>query len=252
MTALNNNFNGGPDSATISTSNSNQFGDNAFDVVNLSGGVMSYALFQTADDVGTLRPQTQFLLGLGVSNASSTASVSWSTSMGSQTTFWTRFYIFIANVSANTVNLPLFTAYSGSTREVYAYIRTVSLPHVMVLQDSASILTVGSVTPAAQTWVRFELGVNTTTDIATLNMYSGADLDGVTTTDTITQSTGVYAACNKFAYGFDLVSGAQPGYMLSEVQLNNTGYPGPAPWRLGLGSPAGCLTNPIAIHSAVG
>jgi hypothetical protein len=252
MTALNNNFNGGPDSTTISTGNSGQFGDNAFDSVNLVGGVASYALFQTADDIGTLRPQTQFTLGLGVSASGNAASVSWSTSMGSQTTFWTRFYVFIANVSANTINLPLFTAYSSSTRELYVYIRTSSLPHVMVLEDSASVLTVGSVTPSAQAWIRLELGVNTTSDVATLNMYSGANLDGVTTTDTITQSTGVYATCNKFTYGFDGPdSGAQPGYFLSEIQLNNTGYPGPAPWRLGLGAPAGNMVNSIAIHSDV-
>jgi hypothetical protein len=83
--------------------------------------------------------------------------------------------------------------------------------------------------------------------------YADPGADGITVTDTINQ-TGNYtgAIVSNFGLGFSTThTQTVPTTYYSNWQLNTTGFPGPAPFRQGLGSPMGNLPNPIAIHSDV-
>jgi hypothetical protein len=252
MTTLNNNFNGGPSGTTLTTGNTGQFGDNAFDVVN-SSGIGTTLLFGNSDTYGVSRPTGEFML-VTAGGTGSAPKVTWSTSMGSVSQFWLRFYAYCVGVVSSTNDMCLFSAYKSATEEMSLVIRNTASPFCLEIQDSGATITNTSVGVASGAWFRVEMTVNVSAGTSTVNYYAGADVDTNNVTATASQSGGSYGGttCNSFSLGQDITSSTGvPTIYYANFQLNNTGFPGPAPFRRGLGNPAGNLTTPLAIHSAV-
>ena len=252
---LNNNFNGGPDGVALSTSNSGQYGDNAFDVVNITSG--STLAFADCGVNNLARPTAQYALKVATASGSTQQPyLGWSTQMGQQTSVYTRFYLWFSTIGTTTYDQDLFQLYvPGSLVNVSIYLTTSSATPVLQLVSNAAVTTKATVTPVAGQWNRVEFfaNVQSAASTGTLRLYAGDDVDTFNITDTVTQ--------NNANYGFTYTSGcalgqlagvnySYPAIYVSNWQVNNTGWPGPAPFRQGLGVPMNNQPNPIAYHMA--
>ena len=236
MTVLNNNFNGGPDLAALSTSNSGQQGDNAFDVTgNQSAGTVQQ--FIDVNRSGLNRPTAQFVYGQSTGTTADNPYVQWDAAMGSQGTTYMRFYIYITSFITG-VDLPIFGIGSNSTLSDMCWIslRTSTTPVVWLLRNvNSSTQSLGSVTVSTGQWTRLELRftAGSGTGSAQLNYYSGTDVDTTNITDTISVSAQNYGATTASWWYCGMANSVAncPTIYYSGWQLNNTGLPGPAPWR---------------------
>lgn len=257
MVALRNNFDGGTDGVTITTGNSGASGGNAFDACQGAGSGVAVKFANVASN--NLDRQTAeyvMLIDTG-SSVTTNPAVAWNaTSLGTNVTMWVRFYVYFSTVGFNSDGeLPLFAAYNGSpTNGISVWLEAGSSPpwSFMLLNNGTGLQTIGVVSPTAGTWNRVEVRTTLSATVGStdLYVYMGADADSDTPTEHIIQSSQNYGttAVNTLALGqgvgFQLNS--SPTYY-SNWEVNNSGYPGPAPFRPGKGVP-GILTNPVAIH----
>lgn len=255
MTVLNNNWNGGPDLATLTTSNSGQFSDNAFDVTGnpVSGTVQQ---FINAARAGLARPTATFVYGQSTGTTADNPYVQWDASMGSQTTTYIRFYMYITSMFSG-ADLPIFGIGSNSVIAdiLWISLRTSTTPVLWILRNvHASTQVLGSVTVVAGQWSRMELqftASSTTTGSATLRCYAGTDVDTTNVTDTISATSQNYGAATADWWYCGMANSVAnvPTIYYSGFQVNNTGLPGPAPWRYK--AVPGMLSPYLAPHSDV-
>jgi hypothetical protein len=256
MTRLINNFEGGPDGTTLTVANSDQSGtQDAFDALD-SSGTGNVLKFMSA--VNLARPTAEYVLHIATGSTINVyPDVRWEASMGAQSQIWTRFYVYLTSVSANVRDLNLFSAWTSATSNgVGVYIQNSGSPlSFAILNFKTSAISYMPTVITAGTWhrVEFRATMSATVGSADLTYYSGDNVDTTTPTDTVSitgQNFGASTA-NRFALGPDWSYQANtPDTYLSSWELNNTGYPGPAPFRAGKGVP-GVLTNPMAIHSDI-
>jgi hypothetical protein len=257
MVAIFNNFEGGPSGTSLTAANSNQTGtQNAFNTVAAGTLQLLYA------DAGQLgRPTAQYVVKLTSGSPGDYQYASWSTAMGiAKPQIWTRFYFYVTSTAtvAGVDDLNLFTVSTAANVDlVGVYLRNTSSPAIMqIFNCGTNAFANGSVTILPNTWnrVEFRCLIAGGAGSADLFLYSGLDVDTDTATEHVTQTLQNYGSTNMGIYtigNFHNFQTAAPVTYFSNWALNDTGYPGPAPFRLGHGSPAGNLTNPIAIHSAV-
>jgi hypothetical protein len=251
---LNNNFNGGPDGTAITTGNTGQFGDDAFNVINPAGAGGAFA-FADCGVNNLPRPTAQYALKVATGGgAIQQPYAAWTTSMGTQTNVYARFYLWFSSVGATTHDQDLLQLYvPGVLVNVSVYLLSTASPIVLGLINYASATTKASVTPVAGQWNRVEFfaNVNGASSTGTLRLYAGDDVDTDNITDTATQTAANYGSASTSGIALGQLGGttdAFPPIYVSNWQVNNTGWPGPAPFRQGLGTPSGNLTNPVAIH----
>lgn len=251
---LNNNFAGGPDGTTLTTGNTGQSSDNGFDSVD-SAGTGTICQFVNVGANNLARPTAEFVLGMSTGSTATSPGVTWST-FGSIAQIWTRFYVYFTNPVSNVVDQCLLEVDTTGGPCCSLWLRVSGTPICFQLSDSTRGNTINMGSQAVQTgaWTRIEFFADMGATTSTLNYYSGANTDTTTITHSITQSPGNYGAtgtCNSITLGQGANSQANtPTTYFSNWQVNNTGYPGPAPFRAGAGCP-GILTNPIAIHSDI-
>jgi hypothetical protein len=252
---LNNNFSGGPDGTAITAGNSGQFGDNAFDGVAAaaSDGVLGFA---DCNANGLARPTAQYALEVATgASAPEKPFVTWTTSLGSQTTVYSRFYLWFSSMAPTTYDQALFELYvSGILVNVSINLGTSTSPIVMYLYSNAAVTTRAAVTPVADAWNRVEFYANilSANSTGTLNLYYGDDVDTNNISDSATQTTANYGYTYTNAVALGQLGGTQyafPPFYVSNLQVNNYGWPGPAPFRY-LGSP-GYLPNQISPHTDI-
>lgn len=252
MTILNNNFNGGPGGTTISTSNSGQFGDNAFDAVTLGTGAT--LLFGDAATYGIGRPTGEFM-AVNSGGLSATPYCQWTTSMGTKAEFWTRFYLYVPSIVPSSTNRHLFSASHASTVSIIVSIRQTSTPRSLMITDAAGAIVAMTNALTAGAWCRVEFHAQSSGS-SDLKLFAGADVDTNNVTETLTQGPGAdYDATSwtRYNLGQHVTSSAGvPTAYFANWQLSDVGPCGPAPFRQGLGTPSGNLTNAQAIHAAVG
>lgn len=252
MTRLINNFEGGPDGTTVTVANSDQAGtEDAFDVVD-SSGTGNVLKFKSAATLN--RPTAEYVLRIATGSTINVyPDVRWETSMGAQSQIWTRFYLYLTSVSSNLRDLNLFSAWtSATTNGVAVYVQNSGTPSPLAIFNYKAGVSTFMATPiTAGAWhrVEFRVTMSTTIGSADLTYYSGDNVDTMTPTETLSlagQNFGASTA-NRFALGPDVSYQANtPDTYLSNWELNNTDYPGPAPFRQGLGYPTGNLTNSVA------
>lgn len=258
---LNNNFDGGVTGSQITTSNSGADNGNAFTYVSqTNSGVCQYA------DVaanGLNRETAQYVMAMSTgATAGPTAYVGWNaSSLGTLTTFWTRFYFYVSALSPTGPNddTNLFSAYlTSGVPGVTIFLQCNPAPpyNLYIWNGYSSVQTTMVTALAAGIWnrVEFTATLGTSTGSASMSLYQDPNSDGAVPTETISQSGQNYgtSTINTTTLGMDYGSGQNntPVIYFSNWQMNNSGYPGPAPFRAGKSCP-GILTNPIAIHSDV-
>lgn len=252
MTRLINNFEGGPDGTTITVANSDQTGtENAFDNLD-SSGTGNVLKFKSAATLN--RPTAEYVMRIATGSTINVyPDVRWETSMGAQSQIWTRFYVYFTSITSNLRDLNLFTAWtSATTNGVGVYIQNSGAPiSFAILNLKTGVITYMPTVITAGAWhrVEFRATLSATVGSADLTYYSGDSVDSEDATDTVSitgQNFGS-ATANRFTLGPDWSYQANMlDTYLSNWELNNTGYPGPAPFRQGLGYPTGNLTNSVA------
>jgi hypothetical protein len=255
MTTLKNNFSGGPSGTVITTSNSGQYGDNSFDFVYNSG---SGVVQRFKDATGLDRPTAEFVMELstGSSVPSAAPSLEWAASLGTNAEIWTRFYVKFTAVASNARDLNIFTTGvngSNSNKSV-VWILTTGSPITIGVTNARTGSGAVSNTPiTAGEWHRIEVHVlmGTSGGLTEVQYYSGDNVDSITMTDSVTHSGQNYGSTSLGVVGLGQWWAYQlntPTTYFSNWETSTDGWIGPAPFRQGLGSPSGNLTNPVAIH----
>lgn len=248
---LTNNFNGGPNGAALSTSNTSQDGDNGFDLVQASTG--STLAFADASIAGLNRPTAAFVMNTATPGTGDTAYVAWTSGVGTQTAVWARIYLRWASFASTTANRMLLGIYSSFSAKATVLLQTAASPFTLQLQDSGSTLTTMATPLVAGVWNRVELSVNCTTSTAQLYLFADPNEDAplANYTELITQSGNYGTSVNELFLGMAVsYNSVTPNCYYSALGINNTGFFGPAPFRPGAGYP-GVLPTPIAVHSDV-
>jgi hypothetical protein len=249
VTVLRNNFDTGPNDATITIANSNDVpGNDGFDIV---GGAGTGSITQYSTDFS--RATAEFTAHLKSAAVASAPCVVWSTSMGSQSQIWFREYVLWTSYLPGTTARPVFECDNGTVYTSFVVIKGTT--GVLAVLDTNQVECVSFTNGISlNKWYRLEcrFQFSTTTGNCELRLYDEPDSD--TPLETITASSRNFGAAtaNSFAFGYAISHTNQPDMYISGLELNNVGWPGPAPFRLGRGSPSGALTNPITVHSGFG
>jgi hypothetical protein len=251
MTLNNNNFNGGPDGTTISSSNSGQYGDTPFIGAAATGGVLQFTSSALLN-----RPTAEFVALFSTNSSGSPVYFYWALTA---TQVWMRVYILFTSVPTTaTVDPCLFTMRSATVIRLGVYLRTSTSPNTFYLknQNTGLVTDMGPLTISTNKWCRLEFRglLSTTVGSADLRYYGDDDVDTNNITASCSQTGQNYNSTSATNMMIGEISGATPNIpsmYYSNWQVNTTDWPGPAPFRQGLGAPSGNLTNPIAIHSAV-
>lgn len=254
MPTLRNNFDTGPAGTTITAVNSGTVaGNDAFNVVSPtgSGTILRYT------DAGSMgRGTATYVMETKTGATATDNGVLWSTSMGSQSQIWWREYIrpTALPASSGATSMPIFECDNGSVYMVVVHYEASS--GRLEFNDDPGVAPVSILTTNSlplNEWCRVECRIqfSTTTGNFELRLYLDPDSD--TPTETISGSNlNLHAAtANSFAFGSPFSVANKPTTYYSGLELNNTGWPGPAPFRLGKGFPMMNLSNPIAIHQNV-
>jgi hypothetical protein len=248
MVRLKNNFDTGPDGTTITTSNSGLIpGNDGFNIVGGSGAG-SVTQYSSAFS----RQTAAYTAHLATAAVSSAPCVGWSTSMGSQSQIWFREYVMWTAYPSGITALTIFECDNGSVYNAFVVLQGTT--GILTVQNGPQTVTSDFTNPVAlNQWYRLEcrFQFSTTTGNWEAQLFDAADSD--TPLETISASGWNLGAAssNSFVFGYAFGRTNQPDMYISGLELNNTGYPGPAPFRQGLGSPMGNLANPIAVHSDI-
>lgn len=258
MVTLSNNFDGGPAGTTVTTVNSGQIpGNDPFDSVD-SSGTGTILRFAAAAE----RSTAEYVLETGTGTTATTPHVAWSTSMGAQSTVYARWYAkFTQLPTSTTVNNDncLFMIWSGATHCCSIWLAnsahgTAILGNPGILASPGVTLNPMSAVIDVGKWCRFEFRavMSTTVGVGELRLYEWPNEDGDTPTDSLTITGQNFGAAtgSSFRLGCGNPLQSQTATMHSNWELNNTGWPGPAPFRAGKGVP-GIMSNPVAIHTDV-
>lgn len=247
MTVLRNNLDVGPDATTITTSNSNDNGGDAFDGVYAPGATGN--LIEYSDDIA--RSTATYVMHVKTGATAAAPAVLWTTAMGTQSQIWTRFYVHW-QTTVPTAGMVLL-AVQGST----AYCAQIGLAtgqKKLTVQVGAggvghTYSAISDMVP--DTWYRVEMRMQTslTTANGELRYYFDADSDVATETITWSGENSANATMTAYQLGYVASAANWPDTYFSGWELNTVDWPGPAPRRVGTGSPSGNLTNPVAIHS---
>lgn len=242
MTVLRNNVDVGPDGTLITVANSDDTGGDPWDGASTGGGTTT---FEYSSDYA--RSTAQYVMHVATGATAANPQVAWSTSMGSQSQFWMRFYVLWPTVP--TGGALLFWAHNGVTSGYQIGLNTGDNRMSVVVGAGVSIPTTGSL--SAGQWIRIEARMQCSTTTANGEVRYFADPDSETWDESLawTNKNSAITTCNQFYYGINQSGSNQLDTYLSGLALSNVDWLGPAPPRLGKGSPAGNLSNPIAIHT---
>ena len=251
---LNNNFNGGPDSTTLTTGNTGQYLDNAFNSVD-SSGTGTVCQFASAAANNLNRPTAEFVLSMSTGSTATSPGVTWS-SFGSLAQIYTRFYVYFTSVVSNTTDQCLLDITSTGSACCSLWLRVSTTPFCFEIQNATGSKKSDMSSQAVQVgaWTRVEFFADMFNGTSTINYYADPNTDTTTITHTLIQTATSYGAsgtCDAVTLGQGAHSQANtPTTYFSNWQLNDSVYPGPAPFRPGAGCP-GILPNPSAIHTDI-
>lgn len=246
MTTLRNNLDGGPAGTTITAANSGQVpGNDPFDGTLKTGANTVFAF-----DTAFARPTAEYTMLVSTGAASGHGLGYWTTSMGAQSQIWIRLYCYFDVLPNNFTSPIVFLAETASGTGCQIGINSVGSRELFLESGGGvNVKTTAGIT--AGNWFRVEarMQFSATTGNADLEWYQEADSD--TPTETISFSGQNFKASTAINYyiGYVNTDTNMEALYLSGIELNNTGWPGPAPF-ITKGVP-GIQPNPIAIHQAL-
>lgn len=250
MTVVRNNFDGGADGTDITTASSASGGD-AFNSIPKSGsGIVKYASSEPLS-----RPTAEFVARFASTTPAGLAVCAWNTALGSQSQIWLRMYMnYVSVPSTASAPYPSFFSVgtSGDVAMLYLGVTTGTAGNNKVFAmdgpGATTVSTTGSIT--AGRWFRVEARVqfSATTGNGEVYLFDDADSDTATEMISFTNWNLTSSTAARYYIGYIGTLTNQRDLYMSGVEVNNTGFPGPAPFRPGKGVP-GILTNPVAIHT---
>jgi hypothetical protein len=220
---LENSAEGGSNGTTVTTSNSGGVSGNAFDSVNIDAGASL-----TFDNTHAAHGGLSYNF---FSSSPNDAYVVWTTSMGTQTEFWGRCYLYITAIPTNTFSF--FRALNAGA--LAAEIRVAQSTGSLYIRDSGANIVGTSVNAVAvNAWNRidFHFVTNTTNGRVDVALYN-SNPDGTQPTELVSAvniNSGTQATAYRF--GAPITAGTQTVW-LDDLNLNLSGFPGPYP---GVGS----------------
>lgn len=242
MTVLYNNFDGGPDGTTITTGNSSQFGADAFDAIDAVGSTVKFSNTFA-------RPTAEFVMRAATAGTASEAYVAWTTSMGAQSQIYLRMYMCFAVIPDNVLSPLLFAALSSGSPCAGILVNTATEKLALTDSNMAVAIATASNPIVAGRWFRVEarMQFSATVGNAEVRYYEEADSDTPTDTLIVSNKDFGFSTANGFYFGYVQQDTNLENLYVSGLELNNTGWPGPAPFIVK--SVPGVQPNAIAIHN---
>jgi hypothetical protein len=254
MPTLTNNFLGTP-GVTLSTTNTSLDGD-PFDLINAAGMSGTVIAFADASDLD--RQTAETVMSFSTANTLTAPSAVWTTSLGSQTEVWVRFYVMVTVLPTEQPNgVPPYWFHVAHNNaplvSVGCHDIDFSWPLLVTFAsqtgESKSLMT-GAMLQTNK-WMRFELHVRATSTAGLVEgrYFSPTNADGQVPTSS--QSLNVNFPSNAmdmYMVGQGIDRKNIDTTYISGFAIGTDGWFGPAPFRLGKGSPNMNLTNAIAPH----
>lgn len=219
MTVKLNTFEGGTDGAAITTGNSGGTSGDAFDTV-------------LACNYSNLNPAHGTLSARAVLSAAATAMLEWATSGGH---WYVRDYLYMD--TAPPANMQLINALSSGTLRAMVQIQS-SDRKLRILDAGFVQIGISAAALAIDAHHRIEVEFTqgtTTAGLVVVKIYSGADLESATPTETVTASSATVAAWNQIRVGsmFSANQTWSDGYHdsigISDVAYLGSALTGPRP-----------------------
>lgn len=223
---LENTFEGGTDTTTITTANSGGASGNAFDAVSL--GANSTVEFEAAE-AGHETMGAEFRQNAATAG---NAQLEWRTaSVGSALEIWGRVYFKLPTLPTTNA-IRLVNVYDTDNATRVAVFNLTTLPRLRVANGTPASNTTGSITLSTSTLYRAEFYAKAGTAgvaVATMRVYAG---ESETLIEEVTRQTDAGGTnCGAIRFGHEalgLTNGTDPYiYYLDSIEVNATGYPGP-------------------------
>jgi hypothetical protein len=240
MTILVNNFDGGPDGTTITTSNSGQGENDAFNFTHSTNATLKFAK-------DNARPTAEFTAKMATSGTIAGSWVSWGSSIGTQSQIYLRMYVRYEAMPAAVDSI--WTATSGGAVFCAWLGIHPTTHHLYIANSPQTALTDCSMPIIVGQWFRVECRIqfSTTTGNAELRYYEDPDSEDATDIVTVSNYNFGASSANEFFWGYIVQDSKLENLYLSGLELNNEGWPGPAPFKV-KGVP-GIQPSAIAIHN---
>jgi hypothetical protein len=211
---LDNTFEGGTAGATITASNSGGGSGAKFDSVKRgNGAVLSFSGIRAAHGSRSMELAT-------VKRA---AYVEWGSSLGTQTQVWLRFYLYLSQHPSGRLNVVSVLNGRGQAAGLW-----LGPDGAMRVADAQGAVRSTSAPVPSNVWMRFELWVdpsNTSTGDAELRVYSGDEAIAIQTL--VVTNVDLNTRVTKVRFGQVLNDRAESSW-LDDLNVNATGWPGPA------------------------
>src|SRR5579859_4052231 len=226
MVLLFNGFEEGANGTTITTANTGNAQDNAFDIVNIAtGGTNRFSgLYQAHGTMSGL---------VATAATAAPTNFGWSTSLGTQTTLFGRVYIAIDTgtiASDAIVRFQNGATYGGGIQLTSA--------GKIAIQNAASAITATSTTVIGTggIWARIEWqlvcgGAGSASLVVKIAYYATGSYDNATFTETLTDNTSAFGSAgsiNEVLFGWGGSHANQPNLYFDDVAVSSTGFLGPA------------------------
>lgn len=233
---LSNTCEGGTDETVVTTGNSGGASGDAFDTVSASG--TSTVKYDTAAEMhGALSIRHD------IDGSGNVTGLSWGTSLGSQTDFYARFYIFRSATPSNQHRLVRFADSPGGTEagriswhtdgKIYSFDSTLVVPPA------------SSFTLTANQWLRWEvhLVASTTAGVIEVKAYVG---DSTSEIGTYTRTgLNTLSAIGELRIGNTVTDTVGSPFWTDDFALATGGYIGPSGSAGTPGPPLQVVTSPL-------
>jgi hypothetical protein len=211
---------GGSNGTTVTTGNSGGSSGNAWDVVNITNGAATFS--------STVSAHGSLAYAFSTTASSGVANVGWTSSVGVVTTFYGRTYVYLTGSPGNPdANVQI----RGTGSSTGGNIQISTSRQIIAQSPSFANAFTFTTVLALSTWYRIEWQMVTGSAGSasfTINLYVG---DSGTITETHTDSTFAWGGTGGVAeveFGWTNTHPSQPTLYMDDIQVNSTGYPGPA------------------------
>lgn len=218
MTAITNTFEGGSNGTTVTTGNSGGSSGTAFDEVTIGGAsTLTYSNTHVANGA----------MGVRILTASGAAAfVEHNTALGTQTSVWGRFYLYLAAIPTKTTVLArLRTGTTGA-----AYLRLKTSAKIELLDTASAPQNTSTTVLSAATLYRIEWRVVCSTTVGFIECKIFDSPQSTTPIETFATpvSINTQASVDEYSVGVTNSPASVVDMYVDEIEWNNTGYPGPS------------------------
>jgi hypothetical protein len=214
---VNNTLEGGTNGTTLSVANSGGTSGSAFNGVTIGTGA-TFAFDNARAAHGAMAAK------VSTGSTAALADAQWSGALGNQTEIWGRIYVYLTGLPAATINV--VTIKNGS--QVEGGVNITSTGKVAIF-DGASGTATGTVTVGTNQWVRiaFHLMANASNGAVDAKLFN--TMDATTSSDAASiASAATGQKFTSYELGLTTATANVSAFWVDDLQINNTGWPGPS------------------------